>query len=144
MRTWTSIVLAAAVVAFVGCNKSEPGGPGATHPGSTNPVNKNQEFKFDKGLLNSLSLKQGEKKDYDITIDRGSDFKQAVKIKIDAPTGIMVDKKEGEIKPSDKELKVSIAATDDAPLGDHKVTITGTPETGDATHYELTVKVSKK
>lgn len=151
MKTWTSILLAGALAAFVGCNKSEPGGPGASSTHSSTIMDKIKgdpnTFTFSEKYT-SVSLKQGEKQEMTIAINRGKDFKQAVKVKVDVPAdakGLKIDKPEGEIKASDTEMKIWVDAAMDATLGEHKIKITGTPATdGAATSYEQTVKISAK
>src|SRR5438477_5218397 len=113
MRTWTSIVLAAAVIAFVGCTKSDTGGPGKTNP-TTNPLQtKTGTFEIKE---HSVTVTQGAKEPLDISITRKGGFDQAVKLTFDPPKDIMVKDEKGttikdaEIKDKDSKTKVYIEA----------------------------------
>ena len=155
MKTFAkSLLLATALFVCLGCEKSQPGGPGATNPPSTNLLDKFKPmdanaFEFNEALT-PLFLKHGEKKELDLSIKRGSEFKQTVRVKVEALTGLKVLDADGkeikhelEIKPADTKAKVWIEAAKDAPVGDSKLTITGTPETGKPTSYQQTVTVTK-
>jgi hypothetical protein len=143
MRTWTSILLAAAVATFVGC-KNETGGPGKTNP-TTNPVEsvtgKKDTFDLVKHLT-STSLKQGEKKDFEIDIKR-HDFHRNVKLSFQPEDGIKADFKETVLKDPDTSVKGFIEAKEDAPVGEHILKVTATPEGGGDTvtvDYKIEVK----
>jgi len=99
-------------------------------------------FKLGTPLL-STHIKQGEKKEVTITIDRGDAFKENVQLKLEAPKGLKVSADNLTIKPGDKESKVFVEADKDAPLGDHAITVTGTPEKGEPTSVPLKVTVEK-
>lgn len=98
------------------------------------------------GLKPSLTLKQGEKKEVTVTISRGSDFKQNVKLEaLNPPKGLMVTFEKNTIGAGDKEAKVMIEAAKDAPLGTQEVDINGVPDSGPAPEkpLKLEVKVEK-
>jgi uncharacterized membrane protein len=160
MKTWHASLLLIPALVFLGCEtKSTPGGPGAasgsktrstatTHPsGEVSRTTRTEESKHSddtftlKGPLTATTLKQGEKKEIDVSISRGKEFKQDVKLKYTAPEGLKVTGPP-EIKPSENAAKVMVEVTKGAALGDHEIEITGTPETGKPT--TLMVKVTVK
>jgi len=84
-------------------------------------------FKLDVPIL-STSLKQGETKTITISLSRGKNFDQDVKLEFSgAPEGVKVTPNENSIKHSDKEVQVKIEAAKEAALGEHTITVTGTP-----------------
>lgn len=95
-------------------------------------------------LLPGVTLKQGEKKEVTVTIHRGSDFKQNVRLEVkNPPKGLMVTPEKPAITAADKEAKVMIEAAKDAPLSTATVTISGVPESGPPADLKLEVKVEK-
>jgi uncharacterized membrane protein len=160
MKGLCATLLLVPLIAFVGCeNKSPPGGPGATgHRASTHltsqagthttTTSKTEVGKSDdtfqlKGPILATGLKQGEKKEVDISITRGKDFQQDVMLKFHAPKGLKVEPASADLKPSDNDVKVMVEADKDAPLGDQNIEVTGTPAKGDATNLMLKVTVKK-
>jgi hypothetical protein len=145
MRTWTSILLTAAVAAFVGC-QGETGGPGKTNP-TTNPLEKitgkKDTFVLEKHLL-PTSLKQGEKKEFEIKITRREGFHQTVKLALEPDKGIKVDFKDTEIKDPDTSAAGYIEADKEATVGEHMIKVTATTEGGDPVTVEYKVDVKAK
>jgi len=131
----------------LGCNQTPPGGPGTAHTGKTSVIGgggTNDTFKLSLPT-GTTSIKQGEKKEVTISIDRGKDFKQDVALHIKSPTDkLKVIAGDSKIKASDKEERVTLEAADDAPLGEHTIEVTGAPEKGAETSGSFTVKVTEK
>ncbi|WP_439624324.1 hypothetical protein [Gemmata sp.] len=123
---------ALAAVLLAGCNKSPEGGT----PGTSS------SFKI-AGPTTSTTIKQDNAESVKLSLDRGKDFKQNVKLGVTSSS----DKVKGELNkadfkpgdPADAVLKVSVAK--DAPLGEHVLKVTGTPEGGTATSVDVKVKV---
>jgi hypothetical protein len=147
-------VALAAVVAFTGCNKGTPGGPGVDKEkdkkGKLEQVEDKVRTAEDTFTLKvptfSTKIKQGESKEVTIGIKRGKNFDQDVSLKLDGlPTGVSVEPADPVIKHSDTEAKVTFKAADDAALGDFTIKVTGHPEKGggDATN-EVKITVQKK
>jgi hypothetical protein len=134
MRNWLSVAAAAAVMA-VGCNKSPEGG---TTPGSPDG------FKIVAPTM-STSIKQGNKETVKLSIDRKDGFKRDVKLKVDAPDKIAATLNRTEIKASEPtEFTLDVAPAKDAPLGDHVIKVTGTPEGGgNPTSVDVKINVDK-
>jgi uncharacterized membrane protein len=140
MRLW--ILPIAALVGFaLGCNKSPEGG---TTPDK--PAGSDAGFKISlppaTAALNNV--KQGTSETFDGSIDRGSEFKKDVKLKIDAPDKVEVKLNKDTIKAGDADTKFSMTVTPakDAPIGEHTIRVTGTPESGSTTSKEFKIKVA--
>ena len=87
-------------------------------------------------------VKQGETQNVTIKIERGESFKQDVKLQIEAVKGISVDPAKVTVKAGDKpEVQIAITVSKKAALGEHKVSVKGTPTTGEPTSVEFKVKV---
>lgn len=122
------------LIGLIGCNtRSEPGG-GADKasqvtlrgPGAT-------------------TVKQGETQTVTLKVERGKEFKQTVKLKADAPTGIVATLGENSVKASEKgEVTLKIAASEKAPTGNHIIQVTGTPDAGSVTTLELKINVADR
>src|ERR1035437_6667906 len=116
----TKALIAAAVIgmaALVGCKKSEEGGRAGA-----------DTFRLSVPAL-STAVKQGETQVAQVTVKRSEGFNQAIKLEVKAPTGLQVDLEIATVKPGDKgDVQVKIMAAKDAPLGEQKVMIKGTPE----------------
>jgi hypothetical protein len=124
-------LVAVAVVALIGltgCNQSTPGGPGATKA-DRGPSLTQGENTFDLVPPRlETDIKQGETKTVTIGISRGKNFGQDVKLDFGkAPQGVKITPKATELKASEKEMPVTIEAEKDAALGEHTITVTGTP-----------------
>ncbi len=133
MRYGLSLAAFAAAL-VVGCNKSPEGGaPGTpntftiTGPSATVPT----------------TIKQDNTESVKLTLNRGKDFKQHVKLAV-VPKG---DKVKGELNKTDVspadpgEVVLKISVPKDTPLGEQILTVTGTPEGGTATSVDVKVKV---
>ena len=142
------IVALAAAAMCVGCNMSEPGGRGG-----------NDTFRIVVPAI-STDVKQGEIQTVRISVLRGEEFKQAVKLEVKAPTGLQVDAESEKIaeigpvhvttgsimvKPGDKgDVQLKVTAAKDAPLGEQTIRVLGTPDKGESTEVTLKVTVSAK
>ena len=116
-----------------GCKKSEEGGGAG-----------NETFKVVVPLMGT-DVKQGEVQTLRVSVDRSAGFKQAVRLEVKAPTGLTVEPASVQIKPGDKgDVQLAVAAAKDAPLGEQKIMVKGTPEHGEAVEIEFKVTVSAK
>ena len=122
-----------AMAALVGCKKSEPGGGAG-----------NDTFRVVVPATSS-DVKQGEVQTVRVSVERGTGFKQAVKLEVKAPTGLKVDPDSTMVKPGDKgDVQLTITADKDAPLGEQKVMVKGTPDQGEPAELEFKVTVIAK
>ena len=166
-------LLAAAVVAFTGCNQSptggrpsSPGSPGSprdrdtphagipvsprTPAGGTGepvaPAGKDEIFRLTGPVL-ATDIKQGETKTIKIDLKRGRDFKDEVTLSFSGGNMLKFDPATPEIKASEKgEVEVKVTAAKDAPLGKQTIKVTGKPSGGGAPttlSVDVNVKESK-
>lgn len=150
MKRLTASLLAFGLLVAVGCNTSTPGGkPTSAHGGAGGNVNANtvgaktsEQFKLSGPTL-SVSLKQGETKKEKIKVDRGKDFHDTVKLSVQAPAGVKAELSKTTVAAGDpEEVDLSVTADKSAAVGEHDITITGTPTTGNPTSLTVKVKVS--
>ena len=149
-------VLSAALLAICGCSQGTPGGPGVRQQPISPPVSSQtahkpiigeamETFTLSVPLL-ATSLKQGETKSVDISISRGTNFDGDVMLSFsELPTGITVNPARPAIKHGDAQVSITVAAAEDAALGDFVVKVTGQPSKGavDAVN-DLKLTVSEK
>jgi len=129
----TTFAAALFAVSTMGCNKSPEGGS----PGTKD------SFKV-AGPTTSTTIKQGNKETVTLTLDRGSDFKKKVTLDAKAPDKVKVTFDKSSVAPSDdKTVKMTIDVDKDAPVGDHVIHVSATPESGNATSLDVKVKVDK-
>jgi hypothetical protein len=77
-----------------------------------------------------------------VGIDRGTNFNQDVVLSFDgAPKGVTFSPDRATVKNGEKNVKINVNAAADAPRGEHKVTVVGTPKTGPATSVQFRVDV---
>ena len=87
-------------------------------------------------------VKQGEVQTVAVSLQRGESFKRDVKLEIKASKGISVDPTNTLVKASAKpELQLRVTAAKDASIGEYHVYVKATPDTGEPTSVEFTVKV---
>ena len=140
------VAMLVGVLALVGCSRESPkGGPGktTTTTDSGRTVTREDSFKV-QVPTGGTNVTQGKRQEVDISLNRNGDFKQAVKLKFDAPAGLKVVPAEATIKSGDNKTNVFVEAEEGAPVGRHSITVTGIPETGDATSVKMDIDVKKK
>jgi len=87
-------------------------------------------------------IKQGETESVTISLNRGEHFKRDVTLEIKASKGVSVEPTKALVRGSDTpDVHLRITAAKDANLGEYKIFVRGTPESGAATSTEITVKV---
>jgi hypothetical protein len=150
--------------ALAGCTQdSNPGGPGvSSNPKTTTSststaksdgssretMTENTAPNIDKANTFTLhapkmetTLDAGKKRDVDISISRGSDFKQSVKLEFKTPAGVMVTPTMATIPAGQDKVTVSLEATKDAAAGKNQVEVMAVPETGKSVSLEMPVEV---
>jgi uncharacterized membrane protein len=122
------------VAALAGCKSSQTGG-----------MSGKDTFKITVPAM-STDVKQGETALVEVSVDCGEGFNQSVKLEVKAPKGLDVDPGGAKVKPGDKdgEVQLKIKADKDAPLGEQKFIVLGTPDVGEAVEVEFKVIVSAK
>jgi uncharacterized membrane protein len=89
-------------------------------------------------------IKQGETQKVAISLERGESFKQDVtmEIKLFKGKGITFEPAKIVVKASDAlDVQLMVTALKDANLGEYKVSVVGTPTTGEPTSVVFNVKV---
>jgi uncharacterized membrane protein len=88
------------------------------------------------------SIKQGATQTVPITLERNPKYSGNVKLKLDSPKGISSSLTSSTIKAADSgEVGLKITADKTAPLGEHIIRISGTPDGGKVSAAEVKVKV---
>ena len=130
----TAAALAAFALAPVGCKESSEGGS----PGTPST------FTF-TGPATGTTLKPGESKTVEVSLNRGKDFKRGVAFKVQGTDSVDAEVEPKAAKENESpKLNVKLTAKADAKDGDHKVVLTGTPEGGgSATTFDVTVTVKR-
>jgi len=127
------LLVPVALIGFlVGCNKSPEGGT----------PNTASNFKLSLPTM-TKDIKQGNSESYDGSADRGSDFKKDVRLTVVHPDKVDVKLNKDVLKASeDGKFTLTVTPAKDAPLGEHVIKVTGTPEGGGAaTTGEFKIKV---
>jgi uncharacterized membrane protein len=131
MKTVITIVMTLVLAAVSSGADSPKGGS----------VGKGEGFKIAVPTFDT-KVKQGETQAVTIKLQRDDSFKQDVKLQIEASKGISVDPAKVTVKASDKpDVQLMITVPKDINLGEYKVSVTGTPTTGEPTSVEFKVKV---
>jgi uncharacterized membrane protein len=156
--------------ALAGCNQeSTPGGPGVSSAPKTstkttestktdNSGNTRQEIATTretqkpvvtdkaetftlKAPRMSTTLDTGKKKEIDISISRGKEFTQSVKLEFKPPAGVTVTPAMATIPSGQDKVTVTVEATKDAAAGKTQVQVMAVPETGKSVELEIPVEV---
>lgn len=128
MKTLIALFMMATLVITSGCwwtNKSEQGGIAPVDEG------------FSISIPSSSKIKQGETITIAVTLNRGDFFKRDVQLDIKSTEGLSVTPKSITVKASEKpEAKIQVTADRKAALGEYRITVKGTPSTGQSTSTE--------
>ena len=139
MKSSFAGLLVMALVAFTGCDRGTPGGPGAANKSAK------ADDTFNLSMPGTTTLKQGETKEVVIGIKRGKNFQEEVALKVDGvPKGVSLTHPSSVIKHGETEAKVMLTAADDASLGDFTIKVTGHPTKGADASNEFKITVEKK
>jgi len=145
--------MAMALASVSGCSEGTPGGPGATvqtESGTTVDAKKpifgqtENTFNLDVPMMSS-ALQQGHEAEATIGIKRALNFDEDVTLKFsEVPKGVTIEPENPVIKHGDKEAKIQFKATDESPIGDYKIKVTGQPEIGGNAVIEFKLNVTAK
>jgi uncharacterized membrane protein len=128
-----SVLSAAFAFVGLGCARSPEGGT----PGT------DQTFRLSGPTL-STNIKQGDRQTVNISVNRDRDFRQTIRLSAQAPEGLNAEVGKPTVAPGEPdEVPVTISVSQNAPLGDHIVKVTGTPDTGAATTVDVRVTVER-
>jgi hypothetical protein len=147
-----------AMLAFVsGCTEqSSPGGPGVQRQPVVQPesrsttttankpvedvvVNKHQTFRLN--LPKSETFDRGKKEDITISISRGKDFDQSVKLQFKVPSGVTVTPAEPVIEAGQDKVKVTVEASNDATRQKTTMNVSAIPQTGEMVTMPMDVEI---
>ena len=132
MKTAITIVMTLALAALSGCESTSPRG---------GTLSKDEGFRIAVPTFDT-DVKQGEVRTVTVSLHRGADFKQGVALRIQASEGISVDPTDIQVKASESpDVQLRITTTKDTALGAYRVSVKGTPKTGEPTSTAFTVKV---
>ena len=156
MKLYAIAALSGLSIALIGCTQeSGPGGPGVSNiPRPTNPANpdrpattinanvadKAQTFTLHVPEINT-NVDQGKKEDVTISISRGKQFNQPVKLQFKAPAGLTVTPAEPVIAGGQDKIKVSVEASKNAAAGKTNIQVIAVPESGQTVSLQLPVQV---
>jgi uncharacterized membrane protein len=130
MKTAFMIVVALTIAAVSGC-ASPRGGSSSSDEG----------FKI-SGPTFTTDVKQGDRQTVTVSLKRDKYFKQNVTLQASATSGITVEPGKVVIKASaSPDVQFQIKAPKDAALGEYVVHVVATPDTGNSTSQDFTVKV---
>lgn len=131
MKTLIAIFMMAGMIAVSGCWST------SSNQGGTVAVDES----FSITVPSSVTIKQGEEAAVNISLNRGAYFKRDVQLDLKA-NGISLTPSNVMVKASDKaEAKVQIAVSKTAAIGEYRVSVLGTPATGQTASTTFTVKV---
>jgi uncharacterized membrane protein len=131
MKTAIAIVMVLGLTTNFGCSMSSRGGGMSTGEG----------FKISTPTFDT-TIKQGETQTVTISLHRGENFKRDVSLEIRPSKGISVEPTDVLVRGSDNpDVQLQITVAQDANLGEYRVYVKGTPETGESTSTEFKVKV---
>jgi uncharacterized membrane protein len=126
------LVCTLVLVVAAGCSRSSDRGGG---------TERRDSFTLKAGAM-PTTIEAGEERTVSLTVDRGRDFQQNIKLAIEAPTGIAPDLDRKELRPADTgEVPVKITVSKDMPAGTHTIHVTATPDNGKATSLDIPVNV---
>jgi hypothetical protein len=154
------VALAACVgmlVVVSGCTEqSTPGGPGvrkqmvqppakSTTTTANKPVEQNvvtdQNKTFRLVLPNSESFSRGKTTDMTVSITRGRDFNESVKLEFSPPKGVTITPAQPVIPAGHDSIKVSVAVANDAPLEKTSMNVKAIPQTGQMVEMPMQMEV---
>jgi uncharacterized membrane protein len=130
MKTAIATVMMLVLTVVFGCMSPQGGG-----------MSKDEGFKIQVPML-ATEIKQGDRQTISVTLHRAEFFKQDVRLESKASQGITVTPASVLVKASGApEVALQIAVPKEAALGEYRVYLKGTPETGQPASIEIKVKV---
>jgi len=135
-----------AALVLIGCGPSSPsGGTKSTatdEKGNTKTVDKSVKV-IGPNAAEIRVIKQGEKKSFDFTLERGADLKADVALEVTSSSDKVkvVEAPKGVAAADKGEFKVTLEAAKDAALGDVTIKATAKPKEGPPASVDVTFKV---
>jgi uncharacterized membrane protein len=91
----------------------------------------------------STTLDAGKKREMDISISRGKEFTQSVKLEFKTPDGVTVTPAMATIPSGQDKVTITVEATKDAPAGKTQVQVMAIPETGKSVSLEIPMELKR-
>ena len=133
-KSLAGALIVAVALLVMGCDKSSEKGGGTG----------NDTFRIVVPAT-APDVNQGEVVTVRLTLERNAAFKQSVQLEVRAPEGIRVEPTDATVQPGDKgDVQLKITAAKDAALGEQKIFVKGTPDTGEPTQTEFRITVRAK
>ena len=130
MKTAMAIMMACFLMASVGCESPRGGG-----------MSSGEGFRIDTPTPDS-TVAQGTTQSVTVSLNRGDSFKRDVTLEMRASKGISVEPTKVVVKASAiPTVQLRVTAAKDAALGAYQIYLKGTPDIGEATSAEFTIKV---
>jgi uncharacterized membrane protein len=130
MRTALMILTALTAAAVSGCVSPRGGS-----------LSSDEGFRI-AGPTFATDVKQGDRQTITVSLKRDKYFKQDVTLQVTATSGISVEPSKVVVKASEPpDVQFQIKAPKDAALGEYLLHVVATPETGNLTSMDFTVKV---
>lgn len=150
------------LVGLVGCGRGNPGGPGAsttsttertsqddrgqttTTESRTTATESDRTFTLGPPIL-ATRMKQGETRQVAISINRGRNFDENVDLTFEnVPNGVTIAPSKMAVARSEKEAKINVTATDNAPVGTFNIRVVGHPQSGADASNEFKITIDQK
>jgi uncharacterized membrane protein len=129
------LMICGLLIAAMGCSRTSERGGGSERRDS---------FVL-KGPSTTATIEAGEVRTVNLTVERGKDFQQTVRLAVEAPTGIAPEIEHKEVRPSESgEVPLKIAVDKNAAPGKHTIHVTAAPEKGNATALDIPVNVKNR
>ncbi len=143
MKSTFAGLMLVTVAALSGCNQ---GDSGKVVVNAEKPVLGKTDNSFSISVpAMSSSLQEGAAEEMTVGIERTANFDEDVTLTFsDVPKGVTIEPANPVIKRGDMDAKITITAGNEAPLGDVKVTVTGTPTNGKDVESELSLSIRAK
>ena len=130
MKVVMTMVMILCLTAFFGCMSPRGGG-----------MSGGNGFKIAVPNF-STEINQGDRQNVTISLHRDENFKRDVTLEIRASKGISVEPTNVVVQASDTpDIQLRIAAAKDAAIGEYRIYVKGTPQTGESTSTEFKVNV---
>jgi uncharacterized membrane protein len=144
MKTFFSATAVMLAVALTGCTKeSEKGGPGAPATNSNAEADDDRTFTLDVPNI-TTTVEQGARDKASISIDRGDNFKEEVKLQFKPPAGVTVLPADASFNPDAEKVEITIEASAEAKPGDTNIEVTAVPATGKSITKTMPITVTEK
>jgi uncharacterized membrane protein len=144
MKTFFAVTAVTLAVALTGCTQEdEKGGPGATAEKDANTdADDDRTFTLNVPDI-TTTVEQGGRDKASISISRGDEFKEEVKLQFKPPEGVTVTPADAAFNPDAEKVEITIEASAEAAPGDTNIEVTAVPQTGKSITKTMPITVTK-